>query len=224
VLTPVRASGDEALLSTTPVTADTIGALTRTEPEPEPLLVTAPVLPTAPVETVTASAVDESFWSTRSPVPVTPPDTSSVPAVLCTVVPPLLTASGPVTWRAAVALVWRTAVTAEPTPALSTVGAVPAPLLTISPVFDAGEPAMVMPPSSASATRCRSPVPDRPPETVRLPAVSVRVVPAARTVTAPDTTRAEVALSSVMPVTFEETGALMSTDPVPVPEATIPPA
>ena len=70
--------------------------------------------------------------------------------------------------------------------------------------------------------RIKSPVPLTPPEIVsnELPLLLllVNVVPEPFTVNAPLTVSAEVVLFSVMPVTLEPTAALISVEPVPLPE------
>src|SRR5207248_1660112 len=76
--------------------------------------------------------------------------------------------------------------------------------------------------------RMRLPVPPTPPDNVNneppLALLFVRVVPPLFTVSAPLTVRAELALFSVMPVTFDPTAALIVVNPVPAPELVIVPA
>src|SRR3954452_18826455 len=119
-----------------PVTLDPTAALTSEAPEPDPALMTFPPWFTVEPDTVTALAVPLLLARVRSPVPLVPPDRvrTVVPRVFETWVPPLFTASDPLTVRAEVVELWVTADTADPTAALIVVAPVPPPLLVIVPV------------------------------------------------------------------------------------------
>ena len=101
----------------------------------------------------------------------------------------------------------------------------PAPELVIVPVLFTVVPESVMPLSvDPSFFKIKLPVPVTLPETVRLPAWLVKVVPALLTVNPPvEMVSPEVVLFCVMPVTLEPTPPVMDTLPVPVPELVIVP-
>ena len=160
-------------------------------PLPVPLLVIVPVLFTLVPDSVIPLVMVLLFLSTKLPVPVTPPDkvSSEVPLMLLLIkvvllIPPRMV-SAPLTFKAEVVLFSVMPVTALPTPALTNVAPVPVPLLVITPalftlVVDRVKLLSVL----VLLFSTKLPVPDTPPVTVKLPAVSVRVVPPLATVIA----------------------------------------
>ena len=101
----------------------------------------------------------------------------------------------------------------------------PAPELVIVPVLFTVVPESVMPLSvDPSFFKIKLPVPVTLPETVRLPAWLVKVVPPLLTVRAPvEIVSPEVVEFCVMPVTFDPTPPVIDTLPEPLPELVIVP-
>ena len=165
--------------------------LIKVMPEPLPLLVIVPVLPTLAVESVIPLVIALLLLSTKLPVPVTPPDrvSSELPLALLLVkvvmlLPPCMV-SAPLTFKAEVVLFSVMPVTRLPTPALTNVAPVPVPLLVITPalftlVVDRVKLLFVL----VLLFSTKLPVPVTPPVTVKMPRLSVRVVPALATVIA----------------------------------------
>ena len=156
-----------------------------TLPAPLPLFVILPMLFTAAVESVMPAAVALSFFSTRSPVPVTPPDkVSNAVLLFLSVVSAAFTVSAPLTSSAEVALFALIWVTFEPTAALMDTLPAPVPLFVILPVLftaavESTRPAAVAPLFAST----RSVVPVTPPLRVRTPVLSfLNVVDAPLTV------------------------------------------
>jgi len=112
-----------------------------------------------------------------------------------------------------------------PIAALIVTPPVPLPEFVIVPVLlmvvmDSVMPLAVEP----SFFKVRLPVPLKPPETVKLPAWLVKVLPPLLTVKAPvEMVSPEVVLFCVMPVTFAPTPPVMDTPPEPLPELVIVP-
>jgi len=104
VLVADRIKAEVVLSWVTPVTFVPITALIRLEPLPVPVFLTVPVLLTLVVETVKALSVLVLFRSARLPVPVTPPVTVKVPAVLVRVVAVALAVIAPLIVNVEVAL------------------------------------------------------------------------------------------------------------------------
>src|SRR6266446_5189063 len=112
--------------------------------------------------------------------------------------------------------------------ALMRVEPLPVPELVIVPVLLTLAPERVMPLAiELLLLRTRLPVPVTPPVKVSsdepLALLFVRMVPPLFTVRAPLIVNAEVALFSVMPVTFDPTATLIVSEPLPVPELMIVP-
>ncbi len=190
VFTPESVSCEVELFSTAPVTLVSMTALTRTEPLPLPELVTVPTLLTAAVEIVMPLARVLLLFSTRLPVPETPPETVSsfVPSALTKVVPEALIASAPETVSAEVVLLSVTAVTFAPMPPLTVTVPVPAPTLVTVPALLMALVENVTVPVVALALVLKLLVPVMPPLKVvemavpALPIVSVPDVPVAKTI------------------------------------------
>src|SRR5262249_52275238 len=108
VSAPLTVSADVVLFSVIPVTFEPTPALMSVTPLPFSLLVLVQVLLTEAVDTEMPLAIALLLLSTRFPVPVAPPDrvNSALPLALLfvSVVPPLFTASAPLTVSAEVVL------------------------------------------------------------------------------------------------------------------------
>jgi hypothetical protein len=172
VFVPVRVSCELALFWTTPVTEVLMTALIAVVPEPLPLLVTVPVLPTAVPETVIPFVIVLLLFRIRFPVPVVPPDNVNseepLALLLVSVVPPLLTVRAPLTVKAEVVLFSVTAVTFVPTAAVIVAVAVLLPALVIVPVLLTATVVKLVVPLVPVLLIVMLPVPPTPPEKVRL--------------------------------------------------------
>ena len=103
-MVPDKIKAEVVLFWVRPVTFVPITALMSVEPLPVPVFLTVPVLLTLAVETVKALSVLVLFLSTRFPVPVTPPVTVKVPAVLIRVIAVALAVIAPLIVNAEVVL------------------------------------------------------------------------------------------------------------------------
>ena len=185
VSAPLTFKAEVVLFSVMPVTALPTPALTNVAPVPVPLLVIIPALFTLVVDSVRLLFVLVLLFSTKLPVPVTPPVTVKVPAVSVRVVPPLATVIAVVVMLSGEVPFSIMLVTVAPTPPLIKVMPEPLPLLVIVPVL----PTLAVDRVKLLSVlvllfSTKLPVPDTPPVTVKLPAVSVRVVPPLATVIA----------------------------------------
>ena len=206
------------------VTFKPSSALTNTEPVLLPEFVTVPMLFTDVADRVIPLAMALLLLSTKLPVPVTPPDrvSSEVPLMLLLIkvvvlIPPRMV-SAPLTFKAEVVLFSVMPVTRLPTPALTNVAPVPVPLLVITPalftlVVDRVKLLFVL----VLLFSTKLPVPDTPPVTVKVPAVSVRVVPALATVIAVVVMLSGEVPFSIMLVTVAPTPPLIKVMPEPLP-------
>ena len=222
VSAPLTVSAEVVLFSVIPVTLVPTAALMVIPPVPVPEFVIVPELFTATVVRLVPPAVALLLFNMRLPVPVTPPDNTNVfvALVFVNVVPPELTFSAPVILKAEVELLSSMLETLLPTLVLISVLPAPVPELVMEPVLLTELVDSVMPPAVALLLfSTRLPDPLTPPDKVN-PAVLplVMVVPLALVVSKPLTVIAEVALFSVMAVTFASTLALISAVPELVPE------
>jgi len=222
----VSESIEVELFCVIPVTFVPIAMLIFTEPVPLPEFVIVPVLFTVVVDRVMPSVVDPLLFKIRLPVPVTPPETVRLPAWLVKVVPPLLTVRAPVEIVSAdVELFCVIPVTLEPTPPVMDTLPELLPELVIVPVLFTAVVDSVIPLAVEPLFfKIKLPLPLTPPETVKLPAWLVKVVPPLFTLRYPvEIVSPEDELFCVMPVTLEPTPPVMDTLPEPLPELVIVP-
>ena len=218
----MRVRDELALFCVTPVTLVPMAALIVAPPEPLPELVIVPLWFTfVPVREMPLVELP-SLFKIKWPVSVTLLETVRLPAWLVKVVPPLLTERAPVEMVSPeVVLFCVMPVTLDPTPPVMDTVPLPAPELVIVPVLFTVVVESVMPLAvDPSFFKIKWPVPLTPPETVRLPAWLVKVVPPLLTERAPAKFNAAVELLTVSSVTFEPTPPLrfiwVAPEPTPV--------
>jgi len=171
-LLPESTNFEVLLFSVMPVTLEPIAPLMSVDPVPLPELVIVPLSLTLVPERVIPLPIELLLLRIRLPVPVTLPETvrSWVPLalLLVRVVPPLLTLTAPLTFKADVVLFSVMPVTLEPTAALIDVAPLPVPELVIVPVLLTLVVERVMPLAiELLLLRTRFPVPVTPPDSVR---------------------------------------------------------
>ena len=226
---PERVSPEVLLFWTTPVTLAPMTALMSDAPLPLPELVMVPMLLTLVPEKVMPLASALLLLSTRLPVPLTPPETVSTepPLLLVKVLLLAPTVTRPLTVKAEVVLFSMISVTFVFTAALMSDEPLPLPELVIVPMFFTPSKRVMPPAIALLLLSTRLPVPLTSPVTLNrelpLALLLMRVVPPLFTITSPLIVKAEVALFSMMAVTFVPTSPLILVKPLPVPELVIVP-